>query len=120
MDTSIFLWTRNNENIKKSSPFFTFLMFKNMKKKNRIQNDISYTPGKLGMSPIRRAHVNHSYIDFYQSMCNRQDVKWFSANGHLSNISPRISLIVNIYNFLNNGAVWSLYLLNVIIRIALF
>ena len=34
--------------------------------------------------------------------------------------NANISLIVKRFNFLNNGAVWSLYLLNVIIRIALF
>ena len=44
--------------------------------------------GKLGMYPIRWAHLNQSYINCYQIMCNREDVKWFSAIGHLSKISP--------------------------------
>ena len=34
--------------------------------------------------------------------------------------NAKISLIVKIFNFLNNGAVCSLYLLSVIIRISLF
>ena len=45
--------------------------------------------GKLGMYPIRWAHLNQSYINCYQIMRNRQDVEWFSAIGHLSKISPR-------------------------------
>ena len=36
------------------------------------------------------------------------------------NCNAKISLIVKRFNCLNNGAVWSLYLLDVIIRIAIF
>ena len=33
MDPSIFYWTLNNENIKKTVPFVTFVMFNNNEKK---------------------------------------------------------------------------------------
>ena len=46
-------------------------------------------------------------------LCKKLEYNFNSCNDN-------VSLIVKRFNFLNNGAVWSLYLLNVIIRIALF
>ena len=57
-----------------------------------------HTPGKLGMSPIRWANLNHSInINGYRIMYNRQDVKWFSAIGQLSKISPIDLVPIGLY-----------------------
>ena len=55
--------------------------------KGGYKYDMSYMPGKLDMSTIRGAKLEHSCINCYHIIGNRQDVKRFSAIRHVKNVT---------------------------------